>query len=104
MDPTAMAGFKQDQLAALDPAAMAGFKADQLGALDPNAMKAFDASKVAFDPTAMAGFKPDQWLPWTQPRWQVLSLTKSPRIGSNRDGRFRCHQDGGDGPNRDGWV
>ena len=55
MDPTAMAGFKSDQVAALDPTAMAGFKADQLGAMDK---------------TAMAGFSQTRWPPLIQQRWR----------------------------------
>ena len=61
MDPTAMGGFKSNQIAAFDPNAVAGFKQDQVAAFDPNAVAGFKPEQVAaFDPNAVAGFKPDQ--------------------------------------------
>ena len=96
MDPTAMAGFKPDQLAAMDPTAMAGFKSesrsndptamagfkpDQLAAMDPTAMAGFKSDQVAaLDPTAMAGFKADQPEQWIKLPWLASSQTRWPPL------------------------
>ena len=58
MDPTAMAGFKQDQVAALGPNRDGRLRRHRMAAMDPTAMAGFKQDQVAaFDPTAMAGFE-----------------------------------------------
>jgi len=59
--PTAVAGFKADQLSAIDTNAMAGFGKDQVAGLAPTAMAGLAADQVsAIDDTAIAGLGKDQ--------------------------------------------
>ena len=74
MDPTAMGGFKQTQIAAFDPNAVAGFKSDQVAAFDPNAVAGFKSDQVAaFDPNAVVGLT--KWPPLIQMPLLDLSRT-----------------------------
>ena len=58
MDPTAMAGFKSDQVAALDPTAMAGFKQDQVSTDSSGGFQKDQVGGLAA--SAVGGFKKDQ--------------------------------------------